>query len=511
MHSRHHSLGTNPSMHRVTRRKSVSSTATNLAAVAQAVKEGTDVQLTLPPPNSSILSRSVGRSVGMGLSAGLHSSHGSLALMHGYPSPPSSLPNNGGTSPLVGAGSLPASGFTFPRKVPVPASPTPVDGGISSAAASNSVTSSPLTNRRVRRASEGAHVLLGGESSEEKVRGKGGVELKCDKCGKGYKHSSCLTKHLWEHTPEWSLTSKLLISKHQQVQLLEAASILVSMNPSPSVDDNNGNPTPAVSTASSGASINDNSSVSSGSEDTPPPTDHNSSSASVIDMESGSPMPTRVRPRSGSKRYTTSRVERPSHGVHGHGSYHHAAAPPLLAGSVPTHVNPGSSFPSHFGNRQHVTRPRAGSLVNSNRVATAAAAAADDEGLAAAVELLSCSFGAAPGSTPVTPRGMLGSPMTAPGFLHKLREQARKQNGGGDDVMKIEETEEESVYYDGGMSHRNPSQQSADDEMAIDDDDEEDEWERRRGSDGRMHTRAMRRSRRKSEEEEDGVFGRMEE
>lgn len=194
MHSRHHSLGTNPSMHRVTRRKSVSSTATNLAAVAQAVKEGTDVQLTLPPPNTSILSRSVGRSVGMGLSAGSHSPHNSLAPMHGYPSPPPSLPNNGGTSPLLGAGSLPASGFTFPRKVPVPTSPAPVNGGISSAAASNSVTSS---NRRVRRASEGAHVLLGGESSEEKVRGKGGVELKCDKCGKGYKHSSCLTKHLF--------------------------------------------------------------------------------------------------------------------------------------------------------------------------------------------------------------------------------------------------------------------------------------------------------------------------
>lgn len=34
----------------------------------------------------------------------------------------------------------------------------------------------------------------------------------------------------WEHTPEWQYTSKLLISKHQQVQLLEAASVLVAMN-----------------------------------------------------------------------------------------------------------------------------------------------------------------------------------------------------------------------------------------------------------------------------------------
>ena len=34
----------------------------------------------------------------------------------------------------------------------------------------------------------------------------------------------------WEHRPEWNLTSKLLISKHQQVQLLEAASVLMTMN-----------------------------------------------------------------------------------------------------------------------------------------------------------------------------------------------------------------------------------------------------------------------------------------
>ena len=42
---------------------------------------------------------------------------------------------------------------------------------------------------RIRRASEGAYL-----SKSEGKRSSG--ELRCEKCGKGYKHSSCLTKHL---------------------------------------------------------------------------------------------------------------------------------------------------------------------------------------------------------------------------------------------------------------------------------------------------------------------------
>lgn len=43
---------------------------------------------------------------------------------------------------------------------------------------------------RMRRASEGSRLGKGdGKRSS-------GSELKCEKCGKGYKHSSCLTKHL---------------------------------------------------------------------------------------------------------------------------------------------------------------------------------------------------------------------------------------------------------------------------------------------------------------------------
>ena len=42
---------------------------------------------------------------------------------------------------------------------------------------------------RVRRASEGSYL-----TKIESIRSSS--ELRCEKCGKGYKHSSCLTKHL---------------------------------------------------------------------------------------------------------------------------------------------------------------------------------------------------------------------------------------------------------------------------------------------------------------------------
>ncbi|SPO37588.1 uncharacterized protein PSFLO_03063 [Pseudozyma flocculosa] len=53
---------------------------------------------------------------------------------------------------------------------------------------------------------------------------------KCESCAKVYRHPSCLVKHRWEHTVYWKEASKFLMSKHQQVQLLEAAAILVGMD-----------------------------------------------------------------------------------------------------------------------------------------------------------------------------------------------------------------------------------------------------------------------------------------
>lgn len=46
-----------------------------------------------------------------------------------------------------------------------------------------------------------------------------------------YRHPSCLVKHRWEHSPHWKEPTQLSMSKHQQVQMLEAAAILAHLDP----------------------------------------------------------------------------------------------------------------------------------------------------------------------------------------------------------------------------------------------------------------------------------------
>lgn len=53
-----------------------------------------------------------------------------------------------------------------------------------------------------------------------------GSDLQCEICGKVYKHRNCLSKHMWEHHESWEHTKKSCQTKHQQVQLLEAAQVL---------------------------------------------------------------------------------------------------------------------------------------------------------------------------------------------------------------------------------------------------------------------------------------------
>ncbi|QDS73838.1 hypothetical protein FKW77_006548 [Venturia effusa] len=220
-HSHSLSVGSLNPAHRVTRRKSTSASAANQAAAIAAI--GRDASGNVF--ESSSYSNKRGGKSGFG-------SKGSL---------PASLPSGSGF--VQGA---------YDAKYG-----SAVADGSSLEALPEMETFN--TKARSRRASDGSQLRKG-----DSKRDKGG-ELKCETCGKGYKHSSCLTKHLWEHTPEWQLTSKLLISKHQQVQLLEAASVLVAMNVDGSAIDSD-----ASSPAASGSSDPQDSEMSSA-ETTPPP------------------------------------------------------------------------------------------------------------------------------------------------------------------------------------------------------------------------------------------------
>lgn len=78
-------------------------------------------------------------------------------------------------------------------------------------------------------ASLSTHSSLGTNTKSGKKRG---TIFTCESCSKVYRHPSCLIKHRWEHTPQWREASKFVLSKHQQVQLLEAAAILSHLSPS---------------------------------------------------------------------------------------------------------------------------------------------------------------------------------------------------------------------------------------------------------------------------------------
>ncbi|KAL7749182.1 hypothetical protein RI367_005332 [Sorochytrium milnesiophthora] len=105
----------------------------------------------------------------------------------------------------------------------------------------------------------------------------------CDHCGKVYKHPQCLHKHKWEHSVHWKETAKFYLSKHQQVQLLEAAQILVSLpqsTSSPSTSSPSG-ASPALPALPESAAL--------------------TSSSSSASSASASPLPGIGRPRASSR------------------------------------------------------------------------------------------------------------------------------------------------------------------------------------------------------------------
>ncbi|KAH6654355.1 hypothetical protein BKA67DRAFT_276386 [Truncatella angustata] len=329
-HSHAHSAlsGSLNASHRINRRKSITNNGTNVAAVAAALAEAGDKMTPLPMTIN-------GRRGTVSKSATVRS-----AIAGSLPSPPASLPTH---------------------KFMMSGKPEGQDSAIDDD--SNEMSAEEGENgfeqARVRRASDGQPLTKDGKKSSR-------VELHCDKCGKTYKHSSCLTKHLWEHTPEWSYTSKLLISKHQQVQLLEAASVLVQMNiikdestPPDSARDFGSEPESAASPAASGYS--DQHDGRSSADTTPPPQAETYHGGFVF-----------------------RNAKRSSNGSAYARSYQSAASNGFLSGSI--------SNASGFGHNRHGSidvRPTSSGLGSSGQ---------EDKDLAAAVELLSCSFGSSGGS-----------------------------------------------------------------------------------------------------------------
>ncbi|RVD84238.1 uncharacterized protein DFL_005999 [Arthrobotrys flagrans] len=452
-----HSLGTTNTTHRVTRRKSMSSSAVAHSAAVAAIKEAAaNGSLDSSPINLDLKQEVLN-------SPNLKPLDGQSDVIADYPSPPSSFPSHG-VSAL-------SSGF---RKTSFG---TTLKETVSEHAIGEEVESATGSLRKNRRPSDGP-------DDGQHVKG----ELKCEHCGKGYKHSSCLTKHLWEHTPEWSYTSKLLISKHQQVQLLEAASILVSMKP-------NTPPTSASSTAS--YSMMNDSSNDSTSEDSPPP------------------MPERMSsPQPGGRSRALSSAGQPTRR---HGSHSRAAAPYSRSYQ---HPPMGSSFGGKSvtlvaspGSMRPVSVLPSG-LLSPRSIATSGQ---DDESLAAAVQMLSCSFGGTPvlgptkatlknGNVPSLPlssppndlRG-LGSPRTLTADYITSNPVAQ-QSGirGTADYFESEDVEMDGSDHDqAGKSVQSPSYRArfSGPEVVVEDDDEEN------GAAARA----------KHDDDEDGVFGKMEE
>ncbi|KAK2773446.1 hypothetical protein FQN52_006512 [Onygenales sp. PD_12] len=353
-HSHSVSLGAVNLNHRVTRRKSMTSTAASNAAAAAV---------------AAVLGDSAGNTAALSSSASSHHRRG-LGSRRAVES--SSM----GTSSAFGsylARDAAAARRNSPNSIDENTAVEDVSsslGGGGGAAKSTPIS----TKQRSRRASEGSHLI---RSEGKRVMN----ELRCDRCGKGYKHSSCLTKHMWEHDPAWAYTSKLLISKHQQVQLLEAATVLVGMNPET---------TDTTTTTSS---------------DTAPTTNGESDRSSASPTASGiselrdglsstetTPPPTGEEGRS----FTKS-------GYHNHRFSATSANFSRSFQSIPSSSFTGSapSFSpsrSHFRQSSTDTRP---STAETNGMSMGLGLLDDDEaGLAAAIEL--CNFGT-PRSGPTIP------------------------------------------------------------------------------------------------------------
>ncbi|EQL02713.1 zinc finger domain-containing protein [Ophiocordyceps sinensis CO18] len=402
-----HSLLAGPlnTTHRVTRRKSVTNPGPNLAALTAAVAGGE-------------------QSTAMPILGTVRRNASSKTQVGSLPSPPASLPIH--------------------KAIP-DVKESAIDDEPNEASGDDELERSPKA--RVRRASDGQPLVKDAKKSNR-------VEVRCDKCGKGYKHSSCLTKHLWEHTPEWSYTSKLLISKHQQVQLLEAASVLVAMNgkessatPPDSTKDSASEPDSA-SPAASGYS--EQGERQSSADTTPPPTIEGINFGAYPHRDTW-------------------------HSDAGDFSQQYQSASLQLSfasGNVPRWSGIG-----HFRQPSHERRPPSSGVNRTGQ---------EDRDLAAAVKLLSCSFGSTNGShgTMTLPADAPPVPPVPPRYL----DQAASLSSAGF-INSFPSRQPES--FTRGELRRDSV------DVKMEDSGDDDDFDML--------------SRGRSDEDDDGVFGRMEE
>jgi hypothetical protein len=258
--------------------------------------------------------------------------------------------------------------------------------------------------------------------------------------------------HRWEHDPAWAVTSKFLISKHQQVQLLEAASVLVNMNQdgstppqTPRIAESDGSS--ASPTASGTSDLHDGLSSA---ETTPPPMgeDH------IHSPRFGNPK------RQSSSSSVFSR------------SYQSAPSNPLFAGSAPS---PGFT---HYRHQSGDSRPTTSGTNNPSHPMSDE----DEAGLAAAVEL--CNFGT-PRSGPVhLPANIPPVPPLPARFLSPNMNKLSGSNATP------------TVYNPLGMHPPSSHQVSDERDVKMEEYEREDQYHHRHAH---------------GDDDDDGVFGRMEE
>ncbi|KAL1613553.1 hypothetical protein SLS54_010489 [Diplodia seriata] len=431
-HSHTHSRGNSSSLssslnpaHRVSRRKSVSTTAASNAAATG------DSSAAVPRRTSKA-----------------HFAPRGPQALTGYPSMPSSLPNNG--SGFQGPGSYGRGSAAVTDGPPLASIPDAEKGG--------------SNKSRIRRASEGSRV------SKE-----GGKRASARPWRDTRDDESAMLTFLcrWEHTPEWAITSKLLISKHQQVQLLEAASVLVNMNQeaaaaeaAKAAESDHSSPSPA----GSGSSDYRDDGMSSA-ETTPPPHDD----APIIGSYTGGRFPNK-RFSSNSSAYSQSYQSNQS----------------VFSESIPTN---GSSSLNFYRQQSYD-----GGRPTTSGTSATAYEDEDQADLAAAVGLLSCSYGT-PHSKPVMlPPDVPPVPPLPARFVNNSSSSVDSPSSRHPAGCTTIATPPGQHEYAASMRSSYTSSRhgnNVDEDVDMEDDD--DYYER------------QQRSRGRSDEDDEGMFGRMEE